>query len=619
MKKTLCLLLILIIQISIFSAEKILNPIFSKDAGFYDEPFYLEITSNASGARIYYTLDGSEPSPENKSAFLYEKPIYIYDRTAEKNIEYIKTSPHWSEPRVPVFKGTVVRARVYWNNLESEVITKSYFVGRKYDLPVISIVTDPNLLFDEKSGIYVPGIDYQEGNDWTGNYYRRGRKNEIKVHFEFFENGKLKYSDYLGMRINGNFSRQYPMKSLKLYARSEYGRKKIEYPLFPNLRDSTGEPIKEFDTILLRNGGNEFGKIFFKDAYIQKLLSKMGFETQAFRPAIHFINGVYWGIINIRERYDTEYFKNHYFTDDVTIVEVTSEFKEHYILDEGKNKYLQDFINLRNFIVENDMSNNKNYEYVKSKLDVQNYINFHISEMFIDNRDWPSNNMKFWRKNKNTFDVKGHDGKWRLIMYDTDNALYLRDYNMFVHAIDGDEKVTHPNPVWSTMMTKKLLENVEFRNQFLNTYMDHLNTTFRYENTSKLFLEVAQLYEDYLQEHLERWNLKDIREYYSYLLRVLKERPVYVKKQMEEYFGVKILKMHLADFENGKVKINTVEFSKGQDIEYIKDIPITLIAIAQHDSEFKYWEINGEKKLEAVIRILPEENLTIKPVFEKKK
>ncbi|GAB6189401.1 hypothetical protein JCM30566_11400 [Marinitoga arctica] len=284
--------------------------------------------------------------------------------------------------------------------MESEVVTKSYFIGKKYDLPVISIVVDPEKLFDLNKGIYVPGVDYDENSEyssWSGNYYRRGEESEIKVHVEFFENGKLQYKDNLGMRISGNFSRMYPMKSLKFYARDKYGKKKIEYPIFPDLKDMNGEIIREYDKFMIRNGGNEFGKIFFKDAFMQTVVSNMGFETQAYRPAVHFINGVYWGLVNLRERYSKDYFKEHYLTDDVSIIEQTSEFEEHFVLAEGSEEALKDFKDLRNFIISNDMSK-KNYEYVKSKLDIQNYINFHIAEMFFDNRDWPANNMKFWKK-----------------------------------------------------------------------------------------------------------------------------------------------------------------------------------------------------------------------------
>ncbi|SHE79199.1 Fn3 associated [Marinitoga hydrogenitolerans DSM 16785] len=619
--KKVFILIIILINISIFSIEKAINPIFSKEAGFYSKPFSLKLFSNAKDARIYYTIDGSDPKPGKKNTYLYTKPIEIKDMTLKEGIEYIKTSPEWKVPRGNVFKGMIIKAKAIWNNIESEIVTKSYFIGKKYDILAISIVVSPEKLFDPNEGIYIPGVDYNKKSkfsSWTGNYYRRGKESEVEVHVEFFENGKLIYKDNLGMRISGNFSRMFPMKSLKFYARDKYGEKKIKIPIFPDLKNIIGEEIKKYDKFMIRNGGNEFGKIFFKDAFMQTVISNMGFETQAYRPAVHFINGVYWGLGNVRERYSKDYFKEHYFIDDISIIELTSEFKEHFVLNEGNEEALKDFKDLRNFILNNDMNKKDNYEYIKTKLDIQNYINFYISEMFFDNRDWPSNNMKFWRKNEKIYNIKGYDGKWRLAIYDMDNGMYTISSNMFKHTIDDHPEVEfHPNPIWSTIMFKKLLSNKNFKEKFINSYLDRLNTTFLYTNTSQIFLNMFNQYSPYLKEYLNRWNLMNYEKYMSmveYNLSFLKKRPEVVKKQMKEYFNINIVKLELKRF-SGKIKINTVEFTKGQKIEYAKEIPITLTAIGN----FKYWIINGDKKFEKNITIYPKEGLEIKPVFEEEK
>ncbi|GAB6189402.1 hypothetical protein JCM30566_11410 [Marinitoga arctica] len=221
-------------------------------------------------------------------------------------------------------------------------------------------------------------------------------------------------------------------------------------------------------------------------------------------------------------------------------------------------------------------------------------------------------------KNNSKYDIKGYDGKWRLAIYDMDNGMYTINSNMFKHSIDDHPEVEdHPNPIWSTIMFKKLLNNNDFREKFINSCLDRLNTNFSYTNTSKIFLNMFKQYSPYLNEHLNRWNLTDYENFKSeveYNLSFLRKRPEIVKKQMEEYFNINLVKMYLNGF-SGKIKINTVEFTEGQILEYAKEIPITLTAIG----EFKYWLINGEKLYEKTITVIPKDRLEIKLVFEENK
>ncbi|MBM7560186.1 hypothetical protein JOC61_001998 [Marinitoga litoralis] len=333
--KKLMIVLFAFFQIIVLSNEKLINPIFSQDAGFYNKPFYLKLESNAKDAIIYYTLDGTDPDPNSTSTYIYNKPIYISKNTNPLNIEFIKTSPDWVPPQKDVYKGVVVKAKAIWNNIESDIVVKSYFIGKKYSFPVISLVLDPKLLFDEETGIFVPVIHYEEGDRWSGNYYYLDK--ELMAHFEFFENGEIKYSDYIGFEISGNFSRSLPLKSIKLTAKGKYGKKKIEYPIFDQ-KNIIGDTIKEYDSIVLRNGGNAYNGIIIRDVIGQEISKGMDFEKQAYRPAVLFIDGVYWGIVNIREKQDEEYIESHYLTDDVTIIEISSEFKNGYGLYRGKEE-----------------------------------------------------------------------------------------------------------------------------------------------------------------------------------------------------------------------------------------------------------------------------------------
>ncbi|MBM7560187.1 hypothetical protein JOC61_001999 [Marinitoga litoralis] len=270
----------------------------------------------------------------------------------------------------------------------------------------------------------------------------------------------------------------------------------------------------------------------------------------------------------------------------------------------------------------NDMTKEENFDVVKRNIDLNSYLDYMVAEMFIDNRDWPGNNMKIWKKHKDNLDIVGHDGKWRFMMYDTDNGLYEYDSNMFLHAIEGNPEVWHPNPIWSTEMFKKLLTNKEFRYRFINTYMDHLNNTFDVNNTHKIIERLEHEYEKELIEHFNRWHNNTIEKWESgieYVEYFLTQRPSYVKKQLEEYFNVDIVKMFLKFRGDGEIYINDrFIYNNNRNIEYVKNIPIKLKAVSNENSKFLYWVVDNNKIYENEINIVPKENLIITPVFENK-
>ncbi|MCD8509712.1 MAG: chitobiase/beta-hexosaminidase C-terminal domain-containing protein [Bacillus sp. (in: Bacteria)] len=220
---------------------------FSHESGFYDEEFEVALFSAFEGKTIYYTLNGSEPDPiqNQEHTFLYERPIPVTDRMGDPNdISMIRTNfldnhRAWREPQGEIPKAAVIRAALFDDSQQfrSAVATHTYFVGKNHQLPVISIATDPVHFFGVE-GIYVPGAHYdpeveEENPGTTGNFYERGRDWERPIHMEFFEvDGTLGFSQGAGARIHGAFTRRFPQKTLRIYARNDYGNNRVNYPLF---------------------------------------------------------------------------------------------------------------------------------------------------------------------------------------------------------------------------------------------------------------------------------------------------------------------------------------------------------------------------------------------------
>jgi len=114
-------------------------------------------------------------------------------------------------------------------------------------------------------------------------------------------------------------------------------------------------------------------------------------------------------------------------------------------------------------------------------------MDYQIAEIFGRNTDWPGNNIKYWRLRTNEYQPqapKGHDGRWRWLMYDTDFVFgisggadaYTHNTLEFATAIGG---TSWPNPDWSTFLLRNLLINQEFQQNFINRFADLINTTFR--------------------------------------------------------------------------------------------------------------------------------------------
>ncbi len=239
-------------------------------------------------------------------------------------------------------------------------------------------------------------------------------------------------------------------KSVRIFARKEYGDEFINYKIFPE------KEIRKFSSLVLRNGGYpEFRSTMFRDGFMQTLISEeMDLETQAYRPCIVYVNGEYWGIFNIREKQNEEYLKENNGIDpnNLDILEnnmnVVEGDKSHY-------EHMLDFIR------SNDLSIQSNYDSLKQWMDIDNYLNYQIAQIYFANNDWPANNIKYWRP-------KTDDGKWRWMLFDVDGGFGLNanyDFNSIEYATAEDSKLWNNSP-WSTFLFRNLLKNNEFADEF---------------------------------------------------------------------------------------------------------------------------------------------------------
>jgi len=556
---------------------------FSQKGGFYSNPIAVELVS-VEGAKIYYTTDGSAPTTRKKR---YRKPLYI------------KSS-------------TVVRAIAILGKEKSKLRGNTYFIDEpKTDFPVVSLSIDPHRLFNPDHGLFMDGNNPRD-SIWSkpgANFWSR---REYAMHCEIYEiDGKCVFNSGAGFRIFGGFSRLFPQKSLTVVARDEYGKKRIRHKLFGE------EGSKKFKFLVLLNSGSDFGKTHFRDALMTGLLKDWDMERQDYRPSHLYINGDYWGIYNIREKI------NRYFLADRHDVDKDSiDLMEHQaVLKLGSSKH---YTNMLDFMKRNPLSVQRNFDYIETQMEVENFMDYQIAQIYFDNQD-AGGNIKFWRP-------QTPNGRWRWVMFDTDWGFGLHDYyaakNNSLEFHTKPDGPSWPNPPWSTFILRKLLENPDFEREFINRFADHLNTSFREETVHQKIDGLHAHLKPEIQRQLDRWNLnhktweKQVKLLYDFSA----ERPEYVRMHLMDKFetGAQV-GVQLNAGQGGKMLLNNnVKIQGAFEGIYFQNIPIEVEAIPHYGYRFSHWEgmkweqspegVEQPKKLELA---LDEMRVQLKAVFEK--
>jgi hypothetical protein len=583
-------------------------PEFSQAPGIFAEPVTLTLSAVDPEAVITYTLDGSEPT---LASTVYDEPLILADRVGDPNIySLIPTNAwlpweiyRWRPPRGEVYKINVVRARAFRpGHAPSRITTGSFIVdptpAANLPFPVVSVAAEPDDLFDNAIGIYVPGVHYVPGDIWSGNYFQTGSEWERLVHLELFDaTGNLLLSQDAGARIHGGLTRAFPQKTLRFHARAEYGAPHFECALFPEL------PYDVYERFLLRNSGNDWGKLGFLDLLWHTICADMGFDTQAGRPTIHFINGEYWGIANLRERFDRHYLARVYSVPEDEVALLNNDA----VIDEGADADRLDYLALRDYVLANDMSQPAALAYVAERMDLENYIAYNVAEIFSSNADWPGNNIRYWRRTLPAYNPDapyGHDGRWRWMMYDVDFA-FQSSYHNTLSVATAANGPAWPNPPWSTQLLRRLLGNEWFRRAFINAFADHLNSTFKSARIIGMIDEFAACYQPAIAAWQDRW---DVNVNYANEVQLLRnyanQRPNYQRQHITSYFslaGTTAVNLDVNDPALGKLQINQLVIDENlhglanpaQPYPwsgiYFRGVPITVTALPEPGYRFAAW------------------------------
>ena len=407
-----------------FADFRLEAPLVDTDSRLFDDPFTVQVDI-PEGTTLRYTTDGTTPSATNG---------------------YTSADGTFSVSQTTVYRFMLLQKGM----LPSPVVTRSYiYRNHEYYLPVISITTNPDNLYDNTIGVYIDGTNGVSGRNHGASNINMDW--ERPVNFEYLTpDGEMAVNQEAEFVISGGWSRHYAPSSFKIKGTNRYeGKKTIDYyPVFRYV------PHNKFRQIMVRNGGNDnnsmaHGRV--RDAITQQILKSSGFycDCQDYQPVHVFFNGRYLAQLNLREPNNRYHgYANYGYDDD----EMDAfEYSNGYFQMAGTKDSFNQWKRLAQ-----GCSSPNTYEQLKNLVDIDEVTNFFAAISYIGCSDWICNNNN----------VKGYrslpDGKFHLTLHDQDwgwsntNGVQLLDGN------NGNELLA----IYNNMKNG----SSDFRRRFIDAY-----------------------------------------------------------------------------------------------------------------------------------------------------
>ncbi len=432
----------------------------------YDVPYGCSVGRTEGENGTYYFTEPT-PGTENGSgvAFISANPVASSPEGVYDDVEYVSVafsapgeiyyttdgsvpdrySTLYEEP-LELTETTVVRTVSYEDGkLPSDVITATYIINEYHTLPVVSMVANPGemtyMYHNYKSSIEIPGS------------------------LSLYENGEGFTID-CGLEMHGHTGLELPKKSFKINFRGRYGGL-LNYQVFGE------EGPAVYDSLCLR-AGQDYGQSIIREQLFTSLCLDATDHVlvQRDKYCILYINGRYYGIYCLKEAFSNLYYAENQGVSEesVTMVQAPVGYGE--------------FLDLIWFCQGNDMSDPENYAYISSKIDIDSIIDWMIMQAYSSNGD-VQQNLRYYKSSEN-------GDKYMFAFYDLDWAFYF--HTCFSHVLDYDMGWQHIG------MTANLMENPDFRAQFLERVSYHMNNTL----TDEIVIGRIDYYEKLLEPEIER-------------------------------------------------------------------------------------------------------------------
>ena len=522
------------------------KPVLSNGTGYYTSAVSVTLNNSDSQKNVHYTLDGTEPTLQ--SLILNGSQL-----TIDTN--------------------TIVRAKYFPEDISimpSDITSESYFFQEATNLATIAFVTDPKYLWSDSLGILYEVDATNRGNIW--------KSIENPANITLYRNNLTEFSQVMGISLRGGVgSREVPQKPFDLAAKARFGSSEIPCKVF------TDKKFDKFRKFMLRNGGQDWGRIFMRDVLAAAVGKDVGIDYEAFFPCRVYLNGAYWGLYWAQEKSE-EYFiaANYgYNPEDITILGAVCD-----PIEGSSKSYKQQF----DALVSADLTKNSVFDQKTSFIDINNFIDYYCTEIIVGNTDWPGNNNKTWQNNKlNT--------KWRYILYDCDMAFGFGSGECYDNFADllSPTMTTWANPPESTILFRKLITNENFKQKLFTRFADLLNTVCRPERTLAKVDSIEKLIKPEFPLQNARW----LNVFYNwdaemlYLQNYIKKRPDCIRNIAANLLSnsEKFSFNFISNIPKGcNLTVNTINNLEGDYSGiYFKAIPVNVTLQVKPGYKFVTW------------------------------
>jgi hypothetical protein len=547
------------------------SPSFSLESGYYSGSITVGITATA-GAEIRFEIGGAVPTSNS--------PLY--------------TAP------IAIDSSSVLRAiAIESGKQESEIVTNTYLFETQHTIPVVSFVMEPDSLFDFEKGMYVIG----DSSETNGNFPFFGANFwedfQYPLHIEYMnELGTPEFEFMAEAEIGGNFSRGFLKKSFVINNNDRFGTDRLDYPLFPE------NNYDEYDGFVLRAGAEERSRL------LNELMRTINLEwehknaMQAYKPAVLYINGKYWGIYNIYERKNDDFVESRYGFKDIDMI------KDYDEVTDGDAIAYQALLQKFN---DANLTGQAFFDYAESVIDFESFTDHWIYQLYTSHGD--PNNVRYWRP-------RLADGKWHYISYDfdwwrnlgqEDPSNYISALEDFIGGSTGGFKIFG-----------RMLENEQYKEIFMNRLADLLNTSFQPQYMIGLIDSIDAAINPEMPRDIARWTdgWYDIggpttynMEYISTITKwYVEDIPGHIYSEFSNSFQDDTVSVTLTSVLNGSIQLNSIRpdiSSSSWSGVYFQDTNIRLLALPEDGYQLSAWIVNGESQPASQTLTLPLTNVAV--------
>jgi hypothetical protein len=545
-----------------------LPPIFTSNSGIFTTPISVSIfDANVPSAAIYYTLDGSDP--DTNSTLWNGTPIFI-------------------------FQSTILRAKAFKTGyLPSVVKSASYLFNVSHTTPIISVISDPENLYGPSGMFDNPSLDLL--------------KTAAVDYFDATSNHNLLFTRRAGIVMDGGWAaRSRPKRAFRIkFNDNVLGQGPVSGTI---ISDRPNRNV--YSDFYLRNGSNMFLTLPFKDAVQTKMMGEGTNNYYSASQAVSvYINGAYWGLYDLREKFDTEMFEIYDGAAESSI-EILSSSAQYGFQLRAVEGDVQNFYSAYDSFNQLNPTDTAFWNQADQYFDMKYYNDYIIGEVWMNNVDWclNYNNLKIYRSNAT-------NNRWRYCLMDLEYGLLPNDYSI----IFGDYSLNCSNNLLAGLLNwpatdpnnphinifLRGLQNDRFRNYFINRFADQMNSVYLPSRLLPMEQAVFNSTVAEMPKEFQRWGDPNnvpgqMNAYYQNHLMFMDDlacRPENMRNHLQSSFNLpQQVQVELDVFPSngGKINISTISPNNYPwNGIYFDGVPIQIEALAMPGYQFSHWESNG--------------------------